>query len=157
MHLDVGTQLADCLVGVVAQRLRWLPQREMRVAECEVLVASQNARAMIRQSQFFKLQSALETGAADGSWTFARYREWLDRRTDWSDPAQATTAAVEAGPEPVPSPVPGAPARAGKAPPHARAERAARGSRPPGEGEDRVLEIDAEGDDLDEILKDLGR
>ena len=87
----IATQLADCLVGVVCQRLRWFPERNLRAPECEVLMGSQPVKAMVRQGQFFKLPTALETGAAEGCWTFARYREWLERRTDWYVP----------GPEPV--------------------------------------------------------
>jgi twitching motility protein PilT len=85
----ICAQLADCLVGVVAQRLRWLPEKGLRVPECELLMGTQNVRAIIRQGAFGKLQSALETGAADGSYTFARYRDWLERRTDFVLPSTA--------------------------------------------------------------------
>src|SRR5512137_86233 len=92
----IATQLADCLVGVVCQRLRWFPERNVRAPECEVLMAGQGVKAMIRQGQFYKIPTALETGAAEGCFTFARYREWLERRTDWWVP----------GPEPVPRDAP---------------------------------------------------
>jgi len=87
IQTGIAAQLADCLVGVVCQRLRFFPERNIRAPECEVLVASQPVKAMVRQGQFFKLQTALETGAAEGCWTFQRYREWLDRRTDWYVPS----------------------------------------------------------------------
>ena len=87
IQTGIAAQLADCLVGVVCQRLRFFPERNIRAPECEVLGASQPVKAMVRQGQFFKLQTALETGAADGCWTFQRYREWLDRRTDWYVPS----------------------------------------------------------------------
>ena len=167
----VAAQLADCLVGVVAQRLRWIPQRELRAPECEVLVASQNSRAMIRQSQFFKLQSAIETGAADGSWSFARYREWMDRRTDWhvppAEPAPVPPepAVVEAARgelargelargETARTEPPARPAQA----PAARAATPARRAEPtPATKPEGVLEIDSAEDDLEKLVRDLDR
>ena len=62
----------------------------MRAPECEVLLGTQPVKAIIRQGQFFKLQTALETGGNDGLFTFARYREWMDRRVDWQAPTQET-------------------------------------------------------------------
>jgi len=147
----VAAQLADCLVGVVTQRLRHLPGPGIRVPECEILMASQNARAMIRQGQFFKLQSALETGAADGSWTSTRYREWMERRTDWF-----TETAEPSPAEAAPSDGAGVPQAPAPRPAAARAERRRPGA-PPAAGADRVIEIDAADDDLDQIVRDLDR
>jgi twitching motility protein PilT len=149
----IATQLADCLVGVVCQRLRWFPERNQRAPECEVLVASQGVKAIVRQGQFFKIPTALETGAADGSWTFARWREWLERRTDWALPA----------PEPsTPEPrelVPDAPARREPGRPVPPASR-----RPPGRArmeeparDGGVLEIPTQEEDLSRILDELER
>ena len=147
----VAAQLADCLVGVVSQRLRHLPGPGIRVPECEILMSSQNARAMIRQGQFFKLQSALETGAADGSWTSTRYREWMERRTEWfvepGDPPLAEAMPADgAG-------IPQAPASREASATRAR-KRPGALSVPPSDG---VLEIDAADDDLDQIVRDLDR
>ncbi|MBI5497720.1 MAG: Flp pilus assembly complex ATPase component TadA [Deltaproteobacteria bacterium] len=83
----ICAQLADCLVGVVAQRLRFRADPGIRVPELEVLWGTQAARAVIRQGQFFKLHSVLESGGADGHWTFSRYADWLDRRTDLAPPS----------------------------------------------------------------------
>src|SRR5512137_265874 len=155
----VAAQLADCLVGVVTQRLRHLAGPGVRAPECEILMASQNARAMIRQGQFFKLQSALETGAADGSWTASRYREWMERRTEWFvEPADAPPA--DAAPADGAG-VPQAPALrtgAARAAPALREAPPARaGKRPAGPPSaprsDGVLEIDAADDDLDQIVR----
>jgi twitching motility protein PilT len=82
----IAAQLADCLLGVVAQRLRYRPELRIRVPECEILVTSTGVRAMIRQGHFYKLATALESGGQEGCWTFARYQEWLDRTLQ----AQAT-------------------------------------------------------------------
>jgi twitching motility protein PilT len=92
IHSAVCAQLADSLVGVVAQRLTYRADKGVRVPECEVLMATTPARALIRSGQFFKLGSFIETGAADGCWTFPRYQEWLARKTDWHVPS---TLAVE--------------------------------------------------------------
>ena len=84
---SICAQLAEVLVGVVAQRLRLHESQKVLVPECEVLMGSTATRAVIRSGQFFKLGSALETGAADGSFTFGRYSEWLNRKADLIHPA----------------------------------------------------------------------
>lgn len=83
IQAGICAQLADCLVGVVCQRLRFVAERNVRAPECEILVATQSARAVVRQGQFSKLQTTLETGGNEGCFTFQRYRDWMDRRTDW--------------------------------------------------------------------------
>jgi twitching motility protein PilT len=145
----IAAQLADCLLAVVSQRLRWLPERALRAPECEILPATQPVRAVIRQAQFFKLQTALETGAADGCWTFGRYREWLERRTDWSaGPPAPSPAAPEEEPTALPELAATAPACG------ARPSRAADG--PPADGEG-VLEIREDDADLQGLLSQLER
>lgn len=104
----VSGQLADCLVGVVAQRLRFRPDLGIRVPECEVLMANTPVRHMIRTREFFKLPQLMEMGAEHGMWTLARYESWLAKRTGWSQPGVEREE-----PEPVPtyptSPAPSAP------------------------------------------------
>jgi twitching motility protein PilT len=149
VQAGIAAQLADCLVGVVCQRLRFLPERGARAPECEVLLASQPVKAMIRQGQFFKLQTALETGAAEGCWTYPRYREWLERRTDaWG--TMAAPAGPEPGAAPEPAPLPPAPAR------RSPRTRAAGPGEVPASG-DAVLEIPSADEDLDDILSQLER
>ena len=92
----IASQLADALVAVVCQRLRYLPDAGLRVPECEILMSSAAARSVIRQSEFSKLASVLETGAGDGSTTFARYRRWVDGRTRWARPAAPEDGATDA-------------------------------------------------------------
>jgi twitching motility protein PilT len=84
----VCAQLADCLVAVVSQRLRFRPDLNIRVPECEILVATHAVKNFIRTHEFFKIISALETGAENDMWTFQRYTKWLDSRTNWSLPDQ---------------------------------------------------------------------
>lgn len=100
---SVCAQLADVLVGVVAQRLRYREPQKLLVPECEVLMASSSVRALVRQGQFFKLGSAMETGAAEGSFTFSRYGEWLAKKTDFVEPSAALEPVTDAPPPPLPA------------------------------------------------------
>jgi len=84
----VCAQLADCLVAVVSQRLRFRPDLNIRVPECEILVATHAVKNFIRTREFFKISSALETGAEHGMWSYPRYVKWLDTRTSFFTPGQ---------------------------------------------------------------------
>src|SRR5205823_13775478 len=37
---SVAAQLADCLIGIISQRLRFRPELNIRVPECEILMAT---------------------------------------------------------------------------------------------------------------------
>src|SRR5438309_3230314 len=89
---SVAAQLSDCLVAVVAQRLRFRSDLNIRVPECEILIPTNPVKAHIRNRDFFKIISALETGAEQGMWTFARYRHWLQKRANWHMPGQNSEA-----------------------------------------------------------------
>jgi twitching motility protein PilT len=86
IQAGVCAQLADCLVAVISQRLHFRPEINIRVPECEVLVASHAVRNFIRTRDFYKISSALETGADHGMWSFQRYRSWLESRKKWHIP-----------------------------------------------------------------------
>src|SRR5436853_7900764 len=75
---SVAAQLADCLIGVISQRLRFRPDLNIRVPECEILIATHAVKNFIRTRDFFKIASALETGAEHGMWSSQRYRMWLE-------------------------------------------------------------------------------
>jgi len=158
IQAGVCSQLADCLVAVVCQRLRFFPERGTRAPECEVLLATQAVKAILRQGQFFKLQTALETGGNDGCFTFQRYREWLERKTDWhlpSDPVEREPRAPS--PEPSPSSLPPPAARAPRRPAPPPAPRAAPtpAPSPAAEARDGVIEIPSADEDLAGILSEL--
>jgi twitching motility protein PilT len=98
----VAAQLADALVAVVAQRLKFRPDLNIRVPECEILMPTVPVKSFIRNREFFKVQQVMETGAEHGMWTFARYQQWMAKRTSWhlpniadeapdSEPAEAKT------------------------------------------------------------------
>jgi len=84
----VCAQLADCLVAVVSQRLRFRTDLNIRVPECEILMATHAVKNFIRTRDFFKIISALETGADHGMWSFQRYAKWAENRTGWFIPGQ---------------------------------------------------------------------
>jgi twitching motility protein PilT len=83
MQNAVRAQLADCLVGAMCQRLRYKPELKIRVPECELLFSSMAVKSFIRSGDFFKIASAIETGAEHGMWTWQRYQGWLDKKKDW--------------------------------------------------------------------------
>ena len=93
----VAAQLADCLVGVIAQRLHYRADLKLRVPECEILLPNHAVKAHIRNRDFFKITSAMETGAEQGMWTFARYRSWLEKRTQWFIPGATSGETQEFG------------------------------------------------------------
>jgi twitching motility protein PilT len=95
----IAAQLADCIVGVISQRLRFRPELNIRVPECEILIPSNAVKNFIRTREFFRIVSAIETGGEHGMWTFNRYRNWLDNRRSWSRLDQEPeTAEVEKQP-----------------------------------------------------------
>jgi twitching motility protein PilT len=96
---SVAAQLADCLLAVISQRLRFRQDLNIRVPECEILMATHAVRNFIRTRDFFKIASSLETGAEHGMWSFQRYRAWLDSRTNWSFPAETAEPADTEGVE----------------------------------------------------------
>src|SRR5208282_4706651 len=85
----VCAQLSDCLVAVIAQRLRFRQDLNIRLPECEILVASHAVKNFIRTREFFKIASAIETGADHGMWSFQRYTKWLDSRTNFFIPGES--------------------------------------------------------------------
>lgn len=98
---NICAQLADCLVAVVCQRLRYRTDLGIRVPECEILRPTVPVKAFIRNRDFFKIPQVLETGGEHGMWTFERYQAWLARRTQWHLPDKADGAPDdEPGPPP---------------------------------------------------------
>src|SRR2546427_3593332 len=85
---SVSAQLADSLVAVVSQRLRFRPELNIRVPECEILMATHAVKNFIRNRDFFKIISAIEAGGEHGMWSFQRYRSWLESRTKWQIPGE---------------------------------------------------------------------
>jgi twitching motility protein PilT len=100
----VCAQLADCLVAVVSQRLRFREDLNIRVPECEILMATHAVKNFIRTREFFKIISALETGAENGMWTFQRYVKWLEGRTNFFVPGETPEPPESKVPDDLPAP-----------------------------------------------------
>lgn len=153
---SVASQLADCLVGAISQRLRFRPEQNMRVPECEILIATHAVKNFIRTRDFFKIASALETGAEHGMWSLHRYRTWLDNRAKWHTPEQpeeapdsepSDTVVPSSGPVLQPAPV-----LEPKNRPQPKSDRVAAPKSIPG-----VIEIEPEETEFGKILKRPGQ
>lgn len=83
---SIRAQLADCLVGVVSQRLQYLERWQLRVPACEILIPNSGARGTIRAGQFSQIGNAIQSGGEEGMWTFDRYQRWMDQQKEWVRP-----------------------------------------------------------------------
>src|SRR5579859_4616715 len=99
----VCSQLADCLVAVISQRLRFRQDLNILVPECEILMATHAVKNFIRTREFFKVITAIETGADHGMWTFQRYAKWLETRTNFYIPSQNSEAPDDKVPDDAPA------------------------------------------------------
>jgi twitching motility protein PilT len=107
LYNSIRAQLADCLVGVVCQRLEFLSHYQLRVPRCELLLGSSAVKGTIRAGQFSQIANVIQAGGDEGMWSFDRYHRWMQQNKDWVHGAQPAPA-----PElPVSRP---APAAAGK-------------------------------------------
>jgi len=144
----VCAQLADCLVAVISQRLRFRPDLNIRVPECEILLPTHAVKSFIRNRDFFKIINAIETGADSGMWTFQRYAKWLEGRSNLFVPGQSaeppdSEPAETASAPPLP-PMPNAP----------KMEKRAKVSSPAAAGnEGQRIEIEPEEGTFGKILK----
>jgi twitching motility protein PilT len=155
---SIRAQLADCLVGVVCQRLEYLDAFKFRVPRCEVLYANTAAKGTIRAGQLSQIPNVIQAGGEEGMWTFDRYQRWIEQKKDWVRPAPPATSAAD---EPDVVVVTPRPSLTRATPPPARSKpapgRAPVGSKPatapPGDG---PIEIPAEDElDLAELAKQI--
>jgi len=86
---SIRAQLADCLVGVLCQRLDFLPAYQLRVPRCELLLASLAAKGTIRAGQLTQIANVIQSGGEDGMWTWDRYQRWMEGKSDWMRPLPA--------------------------------------------------------------------
>ncbi|MBL7715285.1 MAG: Flp pilus assembly complex ATPase component TadA [Bdellovibrionales bacterium] len=89
LQASIRAQLADCLIGVICQRLTFHPAAQLRVPVCEVLMANTGAKTLIRSGQFSQILSVLQAGGEEGMWTFERYQKWIEQKKTWIRPADA--------------------------------------------------------------------
>lgn len=136
---NIRAQLADSLVGVVCQRLDYLPSVQLRVPRCEVLLASSGSKGTIRSGQFGQITNVIQSGGEDGMWTFDRYQRWIEQHRDWTRPPPAAAVPDE---REIPKPV----ARGAPPPPQQ--------PQPNPEPADGLIEIPSEEDvDLAELAE----
>ena len=90
IQASIRAQLADCLVGVICQRLEFLSAQRLRVPRCELLLPSSGAKGVIRSGQFSQLANVLQSGGEEGMWTFDRYQRWIEQYADWVRPPPPT-------------------------------------------------------------------
>lgn len=156
----VCAQLADSLVAVIAQRLRYRDDLNIRVPECEIVMATNPIKNFIRTREFFKIISSIETGADHGMWTFPRYAKWLDGRTNFYIPGKNAESAEDKVSDELPAaaPLPILPSR--PATPAVHPERImphapSAASRPASTGSSDVhrIEIDPDESGFGKILK----
>jgi twitching motility protein PilT len=81
---SIRAQLADCLVGVLCQRLDYLSSRRLLIPRCELLLGSTSAKGTIRAGTFSHLANVIQSGGEEGMWSFDRYGRWIEQRTDWA-------------------------------------------------------------------------
>ena len=149
---NVAAQLADCLVGVVCQHLQYRPDLKIRLPECEILLPTNPIKHFIRNRDFFKIVSVMETGADHGMWTYQRYRTWMQRRSNWNIPGSHEQFAED-------DPALNSPAITLPANPSQETERvgpiAGPGSRPTASPREGLIEIEPVEGGLNEVLKKL--
>ena len=92
---SIRAQLADCLVGVVCQRLEYLERWQIRVPRCEVLLPNSGARGTIRAGQFGQISNVIQSGGEEGMWTFDRYQRWMEQQREWARPLAPPVAAAD--------------------------------------------------------------
>ncbi len=139
IQTGMAAQLAGCLQAVVCQKLRWMPNEKLQIPECEILIGNSAARAVVRQSQFFKLGSIMETGASDGMWTRERYRAWMNEQKNWQRPTPRQTKPLQDNPQ-LKTPTPTTPQET---------------KVPSPLPESKILKIDKPGEDMASILNQL--
>jgi twitching motility protein PilT len=157
---SIRAQLADCLVGVVCQRLDFLEAHHLRVPRCEVLFANIAAKGTIRSGQLSQIANVIQAGGEEGMWTFDRYQRWMAQQKDWvrapssaALAAETDTVAPAAKPR-LPKAIPPQPAVAKPTVPKSAAPR--RAAAPPAGEEQIEISID-EDTDLAELAKQVER
>jgi len=148
----VRGQLADCLLAVICQRLRYRPDLKIRVPECEILTTTTAIRAFVRNGDFFKIAAQIETGAEHGMWTFQRYQTWLESKKTWHFPGPEPDEGPAEPEDPVSLPSP-----SGSTHPtiHSSTHPSPPAPKPSPAREGAPIEIEPVEGGLDEVLKKL--
>ena len=134
-----------CLVAVISQRLRFRDDLNIRVPECEILMATHAVKNFIRSREFLEIVTAIETGADHGMWTFQRYNKWLEGRKNFFIP---DLNAEPPDGEPADDPAAGA-----ALPPLLATSKSEPGPVPPTPDEVHRIDIDPDEGNFGKILK----
>jgi twitching motility protein PilT len=113
---SVRAQLADCLVGVLCQRLDFIETHQLRVPRCELLLASQGARGTIRSGNFSQLSNVIQSGGDNGMWSFDRYQRWMSQHKEWARPSAAMAVVDDPPPAAMAAPASAAMSRVKRTP-----------------------------------------
>ena len=161
---SIRAQLADCLVGVVCQRLEYLEKWQLRVPRCEVLLPNSGARGTIRAGQFGQITNVIQSGGEEGMWTFDRYQRWMEQQREWVRPTAPAAAAVSdeivRSTARVAAPSPVAPTRrTGPAPAAGRQPAASvrPAAAPPAGPEEITIDEDLDLEDIAELARKIER
>lgn len=76
----IRSQLADCLQGIVCQRLVQRSDGGGRIGAFEVLVGTEALRSLIREGRTHQIPSYIQTGSKYGMTTMTAYMEQLRRK-----------------------------------------------------------------------------
>lgn len=76
----IRSQLADCLQGIVCQRLVERSDGSGRIGAFEVLVGTEALRSLIREGRTHQIPSYIQTGSRYGMTTMTAYMEQLRRK-----------------------------------------------------------------------------
>ncbi|HTV51031.1 MAG TPA: ATPase, T2SS/T4P/T4SS family [Steroidobacteraceae bacterium] len=156
IQASVRAQLADCLVGVLCQRLDFLPAQQLRLPRCEVLTANTAARGTIRAGQFSQITNVIQAGGEDGMWTFDRYQRWMEGKSDWMRPlATPLPTSLETGAHKVVSAPPRAMSAARPPPPAEPSARAESTPRPDPSASEITIDEDIDLEELAALAKKI--
>lgn len=85
----VRHQLASTLSVLVVQRLKYLPRAGFRVPYLSILTGSTSVKGMIRDNRLAQLESAIQTGRADGMMNMDQYvADFIDQREFFTLPSE---------------------------------------------------------------------
>jgi twitching motility protein PilT len=153
IQASVRAQLADCLVGVLCQRLDYLEAQQLRVPHCELLLANSAARGTIRSGQLGQLSNVIQSGGEDGMWSFDRYQRWMSQHKEWVRPPSIPPVADDPPAAVRPAPLkPAAPAS--RAPVAPKASAAPKAAPNPGE---IVIDEELDLNEIAELAKRIER
>ncbi|MFZ2448450.1 MAG: PilT/PilU family type 4a pilus ATPase [Syntrophobacteraceae bacterium] len=85
----VRTQLAPTLAWLIVQRLEYLPRAGFRVPCLSILRGTTAVKSLIRDNKLVQIESAMQTGRADGMFTMSGYiKDYIDKLDSFVPPSE---------------------------------------------------------------------